>query len=460
MLFILLAAPVAADAGATTSVRIIKFSDDGTAVENARTVTYQWLEQNLKIYGDGVTHYYHQGPIFEGDVWDPEEINNLKDKGAVKGTAIKDLCDLVGGMSPEDEVSVRAVDGWHTEFGYANVYEPLDIQGTISLCWFKGDEGQPGEDYGFGYPAKDKFNSAMQIVIMAGTTNRDGQYVFGNNDMRIAMPEEKYQHFYEGLPSTNGLSGKWITEIWIYPAGVTPTADTGQQTAAAPPSSGTPEQFPWLPVGLGAGGILVICLAFLLNRTEGAIIIFRAVLAAGILLIAAAPLTYFHPWQPDSGDAYKNWDLTLVGAGGEQQVLSYKDITAMPTYEGSGGFFTTVGVINGPFKVKGVPVEDLCRLVGGISPDDIVLVSASDGYSTVLDYDHIMGDFITYAPVTLKETPHGEIKPILMYEQDGRPLSEDDGRPVRMAVAGTDGLMTEGLYWTKWVNKIEIIPVK
>ena len=28
------------------------------------TKTYQWLEANLPVLGDGTTHYYHQGPVF------------------------------------------------------------------------------------------------------------------------------------------------------------------------------------------------------------------------------------------------------------------------------------------------------------------------------------------------------------------------------------------------------------
>ena len=41
-----------------------------------------------------------------------------------------------------------------------------------------------------------------------------------------------------------------------------------------------------------------------------------------------------------------------------------------------GGFFTTTGVVHGPYEVKGVSIEDLCELVGGLGPSDGVLVSA------------------------------------------------------------------------------------
>jgi hypothetical protein len=251
-------------AGATTSLRIIRYTEDGTSILKAQTVTYQWMEQNLPVHGDGVTHYYHQGPIFEGDIWDPDETNNLKDKGAVKGTALRDLCDIVGGMKPGDEVAVYAVDGWHTEFAYSNVYEPSDRQGIITLCWYKG-EGSGDEDFGAGYPGNDTYNAAIQIVFMAGTANGEGKYVFGNYDMKIALPEEKYQHFYEGIyPSTNGLSGKWITDIYIYNSMGKPDFK-----AAIEPMSEAPEKknaVPWLAIALGTAGILLVGATFFRQR--------------------------------------------------------------------------------------------------------------------------------------------------------------------------------------------------
>jgi DMSO/TMAO reductase YedYZ molybdopterin-dependent catalytic subunit len=70
-----------------------------------------------------------------------------------------------------------------------------------------------------------------------------------------------------------------------------------------------------------------------------------------------------------------------------------------------------------------------------------------------------MGGLITYDPKTIKEVPHSELKIVLMYEQDGKPLSQDDGKPLRLAIIGTDGLLEEGNMWTKWITKIEVVKV-
>jgi DMSO/TMAO reductase YedYZ molybdopterin-dependent catalytic subunit len=176
-----------------------------------------------------------------------------------------------------------------------------------------------------------------------------------------------------------------------------------------------------------------------------------------IAVIVAVTVTYTctHPFIDD---ARINWNLTLIGEG--EKMLTFDELRAMPSYEGYGGFFTTVGMINGPFKCKGVPIEYLCTLVGGINGSDMVWVYAPDGYLMVFTYDQCKGCFLTFDTTTLREVPHSELKMILMYEQDGAPLSEDDGRPIRIAIVSEDKLLTEGHYWVKWVNKIEIRAIK
>jgi DMSO/TMAO reductase YedYZ molybdopterin-dependent catalytic subunit len=174
-----------------------------------------------------------------------------------------------------------------------------------------------------------------------------------------------------------------------------------------------------------------------------------------LLIIAAAALYTVGSLAEDS----ISWQLTLVGKNNEQRVLSYDEIRSMPYEEAQGGFFTTVGVINGPYEVKGVLLTDLCALVGGVTSSDIVSASAADGYAMVFDYDQIGGDMDTYDPVDIHVVPHEKLMILLIYEQDGKPLSDSDGRPLRIAIAGSEALLTEGHNWVKWVNKIEVIPI-
>lgn len=201
----------------TTEVLIAKIDGDTGAILDETTVDYHWMEENLPVHGDGVTRYYHQGPVFEGDKWDPGETTNFKDRGAVKGTNIRDLCDLVGGASPGDEIMVRAADGYHVEFPYENVYHPAPRQGPIVLCWYNGADPDVGERQGIGYPPD--FYAGMRIVFFADTsTNAEGLHVYGNQDMYETMPSTVH-HFYDLFPSTNGFTVKWVDEIRIYAGG-------------------------------------------------------------------------------------------------------------------------------------------------------------------------------------------------------------------------------------------------
>jgi DMSO/TMAO reductase YedYZ molybdopterin-dependent catalytic subunit len=182
-------------------------------------------------------------------------------------------------------------------------------------------------------------------------------------------------------------------------------------------------------------------------------------LVLGLICIVAAVLVYAHPWSGSEADV--EWDLTLVGSNSENVTLSLKDIRAMESKTAQGGFFTTTGVVHGPYDVEGVSIEDLCDLVGGLGPSDGVLVTAVDGYSAFFEYDEVEGNIPTseYDPATgnLKEVPHENLGLILMYKQDGKSLSEDDGKPLRLAVAGDDALLTEGFRWVRWVDRIEVI---
>ena len=211
----------AAYAAPTTAVHVVKYAADETTVLNETTVTYQWMEANLPVQGDGKTHYYHQGPVFVDDKegqWDANETANFKDHGAVKGTDVKDLCNLVGGMQSGDEVMIKAPDGYHVEFGYENVYDPQPRQGPIVVTWYNGEENPVGERQGVGYPPE--FFTGMRLVFFADTSvNSEGKHVFGNNDMRVVMPADQIHLFDELYPSTNGYTVKWVDEVRVYSGG-------------------------------------------------------------------------------------------------------------------------------------------------------------------------------------------------------------------------------------------------
>jgi hypothetical protein len=218
----------------TTSLTVRKLASDGTVLDE-RTVDYMWMMTNLPVLGNGVTHYYHQGPLYgiydpDPEVqemlrWNPEEDTNVldKDMGAVQGTNLKDLCDLVGGMSSGEEVKVAASDGFSQIFNYTNVYEYQSRQGPIGICWYKN-----------GIYPDSGYSDGMRVVFFADDSvntlgpGGSGIHAFGNWDWHESA-DSQYWYYNEPtlgdkFPTTTGLSVQCVSEITIYsddPAPVT-----------------------------------------------------------------------------------------------------------------------------------------------------------------------------------------------------------------------------------------------
>ncbi|NTV00966.1 MAG: PEGA domain-containing protein, partial [Methanoregulaceae archaeon] len=157
--------------------------------------------------------YYLQGPVFvenEEERWNPGEDTNVleKDAGAVKGTDLRDLCELVGGMEPGDEVTLRASDGFSKTFAYENVYEPQARQGQMVITWY-----HENQSYVPGY------RDGMRLIFFADTsTNPWGVHAMGNHDWHESAAEEYWYFYYQDrqpYPTTTGLSIKYISEIQI-----------------------------------------------------------------------------------------------------------------------------------------------------------------------------------------------------------------------------------------------------
>ncbi|QYZ78491.1 PEGA domain-containing protein [Methanofollis formosanus] len=221
-LFLLLAplitVPVSA---ATTEVTITKLANDDETVLDQKTVTWEWMRDNLPVKGDGETMYYTQGPIFEGawedvhpgepyDAWNPTEDVNLeyKDHGEFMGTDVMDLCDLVGGADPEeDTITIKAKDGLKKTWPADYVYNPNPRQGPMVIAWYHGkDIGTVGED----------FRQGMRLYFLGETTNEAGMHVWGNWDMHESWDEE-YWYYYQGTyPSASGVSVQMVSDIIIH----------------------------------------------------------------------------------------------------------------------------------------------------------------------------------------------------------------------------------------------------
>jgi DMSO/TMAO reductase YedYZ molybdopterin-dependent catalytic subunit len=152
-------------------------------------------------------------------------------------------------------------------------------------------------------------------------------------------------------------------------------------------------------------------------------------------------------------------NLTLVGLNGTQTTLNEVDIENLPSYESWGGFKNSLGNVGAFGNYTGVPLLTLCNLVGGITANNSLRITAIDNYTAALSYGQVVnGAYITYDNSTRQQVPHNQsLTPILAYYYNGTLLSHDDGSPLRLVIVGPEGLLTDSILWVKWVAKLEVI---
>ncbi len=153
--------------------------------------------------------------------------------------------------------------------------------------------------------------------------------------------------------------------------------------------------------------------------------------------------------------------MELVGLDGVTQTLTLSELTALPSTEGWGGRMSSTGNITPPSRFRGVPVDELCALVGGLQAGTAVRIVAADGYAMTISYDQIAnGDFITYDPGTGGERPTtgSPLRVLVAYEEEGQPIPEQTDGTMRLALVNDDQMqVTDGHWWVKWVRRLEVI---
>lgn len=183
---------------------------------------------------------------------------------------------------------------------------------------------------------------------------------------------------------------------------------------------------------------------------------FLSLVLIGALLVGcqAAPATP----TPATAKPHDTFGLEVIGPDGVK-VLSMQDLQALPVTAGFAGIKNSVGQVFPPLPYKGVALEELCKLVGGLGPDQGVNVVAKDGYAMTLSYDQaIEGDLIVYDPGTGDETTIGDpLTIIVAYEQDGHAIPENEEGPLRLvAVSPKNNQVIDGHWSVKWVRQVVV----
>jgi len=398
---------------ATTSLTITKYAVDGTTVLAQKTVDYQWLEDpdNIPVMGDGVTRYYHQGPVFIDDTdpetqellrWNQAEDTNwdTKDMGAVKGNNVKDLCELVGGMAEGEELKIKASDGLVKTFAYENVYQyDPEREGPMVVTWYK-DGLYPDTGYTDG----------MRLVWFAEATYKEGPtsieglpsgdyHVFGNWDWRVAADSDYWYYWYDGLkkyPTTTGLSVRYVCELNIYSNEPVPvaspvlTADTTENIVGQDIDISFTDDADWRTAITGITVDDSNLADTQYTVTEGNINIAAEVFAAAADYEVIVKATgYSDATVAQSINPASPIALTIDGnVVGTSISYTLTELQAMPVSS----------VVNGGRTYTGVAVDYLLSTLGTVEDDWIVTIKTKD-----------------LAPLNLSNYND----PIFAYERDG-----------------------------------------
>jgi DMSO/TMAO reductase YedYZ molybdopterin-dependent catalytic subunit len=178
-------------------------------------------------------------------------------------------------------------------------------------------------------------------------------------------------------------------------------------------------------------------------------------LMAGLTACGGEPTATTTPTESQPADT-GGTALTVIN-GTEVKTYSLADIKAMSATEGWGGIMNSSGVISGPFRQKGAAITELLDEVGGITEDEAVRITAKDGYAMTYSYDQMCnGNFTTLDCSNGQEVPHDPLTVIIAYEEDGVPLTDEVG-PLRVAILNSNTQVTEGHWWVKWVEQIEVV---
>jgi hypothetical protein len=192
----------------------------------------------------------------------------------------------------------------------------------------------------------------------------------------------------------------------------------------------------------------------------------KRILVTGIIviLLVAAILVFWQVYpillNPRSNyvsGKLQHMDLTLVALNGTSLTINESAIAKLEPFTLQGGRKNSVGSIGGIGNYTGVRLIDLCDLVGGINGTCSLQVTGRDGYSIVYTYNQVQGkNFTCFSPVTGDEVQSNQpFTMILAYYKNGANLTSDEG-PLRLAIVGPEGLLTDGYLWVKMVTKVEI----
>ena len=149
--------------------------------------------------------------------------------------------------------------------------------------------------------------------------------------------------------------------------------------------------------------------------------------------------------------------LTIIN-GTKTKTFTMAELKAMTPITGTAGQMSSTGNITGPDTYTGVSMMDLLATVGGITENNAIRVTAKDQYSMTISYNQLTtGNFTVINSTNGKETAPTKTPVVfLAYAMNGTDIGDTVG-PLRLGIMTDTNQVTEGHWWVKWAQKIEVI---
>ena len=150
--------------------------------------------------------------------------------------------------------------------------------------------------------------------------------------------------------------------------------------------------------------------------------------------------------------------LAVAALNGTQTVLNESDIGSLPSYRAYGGFVKSNGALGNLGNYTGVPLTMFLNMMGENGNGYSINVIAVDGYSKTLNYEALNGTgLLTYDNVTGAPVQHNQtLTPMLAYYYNDANLTS--GGPLRLAIVGPEGLLTQSSLWVSNIVRLEVHP--
>lgn len=182
----------------------------------------------------------------------------------------------------------------------------------------------------------------------------------------------------------------------------------------------------------------------------------HAVTAIVIVVIASLTVVFFLQQQNQS-----ELDTILtVDVRDSSTNYTIDNLTNLPSITGYTGFVKTgtyPAVIVSPSNWTGIPLMHLLSLDNNQPMNYSLQILSSDGYTTFFTMAEVQGSIEAYNSSTAEPIGPRNFTMVLVYMQNGEPLTNETGGPLRLALFPDGDYLSAGHSWPKFVREITVI---